>query len=115
MPSIRLEMAAAPSGVNLAGLLVSIPPDTLHQRVTSFEHSVGASAIPCQASDSEQRALFVPASAGAHATFDVHFEDLGGVSPAQHFVPAVNRYVVAAPELIEAIEQLVDGASGDRE
>ena len=115
MPSIRLEMAAAPAAVNLAGLLVPIPPDTLHQRLVSFEHSVGASAIPCQASDSEQRALFVPASVGAHARFDVHFEELGGVSPAQHFAPAINRYVVAAPELIEAIRQLVDGASSDRE
>jgi hypothetical protein len=115
MPSIRLEIAAAPSGVDPAGLLVPIPPDTLHQQLASFEHSAEPTAIRCQACDSEQGALFVPASAAPHATFEFYFKKADGGWPARHFEPAVNQYVAAAPELVEGIRQLTIGASGERE
>jgi Transglutaminase-like superfamily len=115
MYRIQIEIGGAPANLDAAGLLVPIPPDTLHQRLVSFQHSPEVSPIHCQAYDSEQATLFVPGSQGATATFEFRFAKSRGVRPAAHFLPAINPYVVASPELAEGIARLTEGASGQGE
>ena len=115
MDLIYIEVDDPPEGLDPLGLLVPIPPDMLHQRLISFSHSDRLSPARSQADDSEQQALFVSGREGAKAHFEFRFGKPHGKRPAEHFRPAVNRYVVASPELVEGIAQLTEGASGNRD
>jgi transglutaminase-like putative cysteine protease len=115
MHFIRIQIAGAPSAYDPAGLLVPIPPDTVHQQLVSFAHSDRLAPVRAQAYDREQTALFVPGTAGAHASFEFTFAPSDGARRPAHFAPAINRYVAASPELAAAIAELIEGASGEGE
>jgi hypothetical protein len=115
MYRIQVAVPEVPSGLNPLGLLVPIPPDTLHQSLESLVCPDHLSPHRCCAEDSTQTALFLAGRSGANVTFEFRFGPSRGEPPPSHFLPAVNRYIQPSSELIEGLNQLTEGASGERE
>jgi len=97
MYSVRIAIPTSPSKPNPAGLLVPIPPDAAHQRLTSMTLSEGALPKRLTSLDGAQDAWFFPETTGTGRTIEYEFMAGDGQSPAHHFDLPDNRYTVASP------------------
>jgi Transglutaminase-like superfamily len=112
---IHVDVPAVRPGLDPLGLLIPVPPATLHQCLESIKYTDGLSSTRLNALNAGQEALFVPGSNAANRRFAFRFGPGAGVSPAEHFTPIVSRYSRPSAELTEGVNQLTAGSASERE
>jgi hypothetical protein len=115
MYSVRIAIPKSPSKPDPAGLLVPIPPNAAHQRLTSMTLSEGAPPTRLTSLDGAQDAWFFPETTGTGRTIEYQFIAGDGHSPAHHFDLPDNRYTLASPELKDAIIKLTKDAADQQD